>query len=121
MTVEPDDTRTQAEIDADIAQLRVELTSVINPALAYRLRGIAALTGSSPSGVFNRLLYDVGPLLELADAALAFTAHPDEHTVAALTAAADKMRAVRITDTGPSDLGITAVEALGKLHGGHVR
>jgi hypothetical protein len=114
--MEPDDTRTQAEIDADIAQLRAELISVINPRQAYWLRGIAFTLNTQPSAVFNGLLNDVQPLLELADAALAFTAHPDPNTVSALTAAADAMRASWTENGQPRIAGIAAVEALGKLH-----
>lgn len=113
----PGDPRSQAEIDADIAQLRAELISVINPDLAYRLRGMARVLNSSPAAVFNRLLYDVQPLLALADAALAFTAHPTEETVTALTAAADEMRTVHHHEGHPEVAGVRAVQALGTLHG----
>lgn len=115
--MQPDDTRTQAEIDADIAQLRDQLISVINPDLAYRLRGMAVVLDSSPAAVFNRLLTDVRPLLDLADAALAFTAHPTEETVTALTAAAEQMRVVHHYNGQPEITGIRAVQALGTLHG----
>lgn len=96
----PEDTRTPAEIDADIAQLRNELISTINPQIAYRIRGIAHLAGATPAGAFNLLLTELQPILDVTMAAMDFTDRPNPTTVRELTDAVEALRKRSRTDAG---------------------
>lgn len=116
----PDDPRTQAEIDADVQQLRDQLISVINQRLAHRLRGMAFLAETTPAAIFDKLLYDAFPLLDVADAALAFTDHPTDATTHALVDACDRLRQEIRVDGHPEYVGIRAAQAVRALNGGHV-